>query len=78
MFDMMLSDLEKHLEQLSKRSEEKFDDKVEVDFNGGKILGKKFELFKTDVTNLRSTLQKCFNNTMKSIQGGLSEFADEG
>jgi hypothetical protein len=41
-------------------------------------LGEKFGKFKLNLTNLRATLEKSFNETMKSIQSGLSNIADEG
>lgn len=41
-------------------------------------MGEKFGKFKLNLTNLRATLAKSFNETMKSIQSGLTDIADEG
>jgi len=76
--DFYLENLEKYLEQLSKQSESAWLDYIEFDYKGEPILGEKFGKFKMEVTNLRAALENNFDKTMKSIQNGLSECADEG
>lgn len=50
---------------------------VEKKLDESLFLGEKFYKFKSEITNLHSTLEKSFNETMKRIQSGMTEIADE-
>ena len=61
------------LENLNKRNEEKFSDYIEKNHKGQPHFGEAFFKYKSQISELRQTVEHHFNSLMSSIENGLPE-----
>ena len=66
-FDFLLQDLERDLEQLTKRTEENWLSYTERDDDNNVRLGDKFQKYKEDLVTLRAALERHFNKCLVSF-----------